>query len=120
MSEIKKAYNTGGNVPLTIEAFKNHPSALPFSQGYQEPGPEIVEALIALAGWSQNQVAMITGVSYNPKKGSPTVRRWKTTSGEHKQIPYANWRLMLLAAGVVKIQSDVDCALTQNRKIAGN
>lgn len=107
MSTEKPIYNTSPGVPRTLEAFRNHPSARAFVDGYEPPDADTVSALIDIVGWSQNQVAMLTGVNYNPKKGSPTVRRWKTKSDEHRQIPYAAWRLMLVAAGVVDIRQDL-------------
>lgn len=99
-------YAAGDVLPQKLAAFRNRPCALPYSnQGYVAPSPEEISQLIKLAGWSQNDCARLTGVSYNPKKGSPTVRRWKApvgTSG-HRDIPYAAWRLLLLYAGVVGV-----------------
>lgn len=108
MSTEVPIYGNESITPKTLEAIRNHPSALPSQLGYIEPGPETVSALIQIMGWTQNQVAIITGVNFSDKKGSPTVRRWKTTSKDHRQIPYSAWRLMLLVAGVVDIHNDRD------------
>ncbi len=108
MSENRPIYSSSPGVPRTLEAFRNHPSAKPFAEGYEPPDGGTVAALIDVMGWSQNQVAMLVGANYNPKKGSPTVRRWKTDSDEHRQISYAAWRLLLVAAGVVDIRQDLD------------
>ncbi|CAN0493716.1 unnamed protein product, partial [Scytosiphon promiscuus] len=45
----------------------------------------------------------IVGANSN-SKGSTTIRKWQTPVGkpEHRDIPYAPWRLMLITAGVVK------------------
>lgn len=72
---------------------------------YVPPTPEEVDGLIKLMGWSQVDTAKIAGVNYDSKKGSPTVRRWRTSENnpEHRSIPYAAWRLMLLTAGIVEV-----------------
>lgn len=108
MSNDKPIYNANPALPKSLNGFKRRASAKVFTDdGYSPPTPEEVDTLIKLMGWSQNQVAKLTGVNFNPKKGSPTVRRWKTTGGEHRQIPYSAWRLLLLSAGVVAIESDL-------------
>lgn len=84
-----------------LDAFHNRACVLPFDDpGYEPPTPGEVDALIKLAGWSQNQAAKIVGVTYNPKKGSTTIRKWRTRveSSEHRTIPYSAWRLMLITA----------------------
>lgn len=93
--------------PQLLEAFHNKPCALPFyDPGYEQPTPSEVDALIKLAGWSQSQAAKIVGVTFNPRKGSTTIRKWRTRieSREHRAIPYAAWRLMLVTAGLVKTE----------------
>jgi hypothetical protein len=104
MSENHAPYSNSGTLPETPEAFKNRPCARAFSDSeYQAPAPEEIARLIELVGWSQSDVAKITGVNYNSKKGSSTVRRWKAakTDTQHRAIPYAAWRLLLINAGVV-------------------
>ena len=106
MSDTEQLYDTGGNLPQTMNAFKNRACALPFDDpGYQPPSPEEITQLIKLAGWSQAKTAKLVGVNYNPKKGSTTIRKWRTKvdSPEHRNIPYSAWRLLLLYAGVVKL-----------------
>ena len=75
---------------------------------YVHPTPQEVDALIKMTGWKQVQVALLTGVNYTVEKGSPTLRRWKVATRETSTIPYSSWRLMLLAAGVVSIDDDID------------
>ena len=106
MSQQRPVYSGHSNIPRTLEAFKNRPCALPLDDpDYRSPEPEELAALISIMGWSQNVVAKKTGVRWDPKKGSSTVRRWKTakTDPEHRDIPNAAWRLLLLEAGVVSI-----------------
>ncbi|WP_053979744.1 hypothetical protein [Marinagarivorans algicola] len=94
-----------GTALTTLEALASRPCALAFThEHYQPPTQDEVRALIALMGWSQNDVAKMVGVNYNPKKGSATVRRWKAKEGDThaRAIPYAAWRLMLIYAGVVQ------------------
>ncbi len=99
-------YDTGGALPSSVDAFRNRPCALPFgSPSYVPPTPQEVDRLIQLVGWSQNGVARLVGVTFNPKKGSSTIRKWRASVGkdDHREIPYSAWRLMLLYAGVVSI-----------------
>jgi hypothetical protein len=103
MSETKKIYKTDGGIS-SLSALRDLPCALPYcSAGYCHPTPKEVGSLIRLAGWSQREVALIAGVNHN-QKGSTTVRKWKTESGnESRSIPYAAWRQMLEVAGVVTV-----------------
>lgn len=74
---------------------------LPFADpAYEPPRPDQVDALIKSMGWSQSDVARLVGVSYSVAKGSTTVRKWRTPLGqkEHREIPYAAWRLMVIEA----------------------
>jgi hypothetical protein len=99
--ETKAGYKVGDGPAL--EDFKGLACTLRIvDDGYQAPTPAQVDALIKAAGWSQNDVAKLVGVSYSDK-GSLTVRRWRTDPkwAEHREIPYSAWRLMLLASGVV-------------------
>lgn len=110
MSEQSRVYDTGGALPVSLSVFKNRNCALPFSHSdYRPPTPEEVSRLIELAGWSQNDTAKLTGVSWNPLKGSATVRRWKAPSDKDssRAIPYSAWRLLLISARVVEIEDDL-------------
>jgi hypothetical protein len=100
--ENKAQYIVSG-VPLSIVAGTT--CTLPYSDpGYEPPTPQQVDALIKFMGWSQNDVARLVGVSYDPKKGSTTVRKWRTDKNlpEHRAIPYAAWRLLLIAANIAQ------------------
>lgn len=106
MSENRATYRVDKSALSKIDEFKNLDCARLFSDpDYVPPTVDELSALIALAGWSQSKVAQITGVTYNPKKGSTTVRKWKTPADkpEHRDIPYSAWRLLLINAGVVAI-----------------
>jgi hypothetical protein len=117
MSENRAVYNVGKVKPSSLDAFKNRPCALPFDHpDYQPPEPYEVAALTELVGWSQVRTANLVGVKSDPKKGSTTVRKWKTEHGdERRQIPYAAWRLMLLYAGIVQVD---DVEMSVKRKVA--
>lgn len=109
MSEQNKIYNVTSD-PTTLEGFANRPSANSFASGkYQPPTLAELRALRKLKAWSQNDVAKIVGVSFNPDKGSTTVRRWETDSDkkDSREIPYAAWRLLLLHAGVVTLGDEL-------------
>lgn len=103
MSEEKKVYLV--NPGLTLESFRARPCCAyeSFESDYVKPSPQDVADLIALAGWSQVDVAKITGVSFVVNKGSATVRRWKDSKNEDqkRQISYSAWRLLLIRAGVI-------------------
>lgn len=108
MSNEHQTYGGGGN-PATLQAFKNRACSLPYyDPGFELPTPEEIKALLKLTGWSQKQTALITGVNWN-SKGSTSVRRWKAPreSDSHRQINYAAWRLMLLAAKVVSVDDSL-------------
>ncbi len=108
MSEERPFYGEKGRV-RTLEAFKNLTCTLPFwHPSYTPPDPSEIRALTEYSGWSQSVTAQLVGVRYDPKKGSTTIRKWKTDRGkkEHREIPYAAWRLMLLYAGIVELEDD--------------
>ncbi len=110
MNEIKPLYQTGGSPPITLDAFKNRACTRLFVEGYKQPEPEEVKALIKLCGWSQTKVAKIVGVVYDIKKGSSTIRKWQTAKEKGKSsaaIPYSAWRLLLIYAGVVDSNDDI-------------
>jgi len=99
------------NAVFTKEDLKQKPCALPSNHpSYQPPTPQDIADLTKLMGWSQTDVAKLTGVNFNPKKGSITVRRWKAKpeSNEHRAIPYAAWRLLLILSGVANINEDIE------------
>lgn len=102
--ETSPIYNAGFPFPLSLDAFKRRDCARRFDdEAYRPPTATEVRALIKLAGWSQTDVAKLVGVTYDPAKGSQTVRRWQTDEAnqQHRAIPYAAWRLLLMYAGVV-------------------
>lgn len=105
MSENKIGY-TVDFAPSTIEAFRNRPFSNSFDSGFEQPTAQDVKALRSLCGWSQNDVAKLVGVNFNPSKGSTTVRKWETPENkpEHRKIPYSAWRLMLIYAGIVCVE----------------
>jgi len=114
MSEQAAIYQTNNDVPLTLDGFKNLPCALPITdERYQRPTPEQVAQLINLAGWSQNDAAKLVGVSWDTRRGSSTVRKWKSAKGhkEHREIPYATWRLLLILADVVSTRASLAAIL---------
>lgn len=89
----------------TFVQIKALPSALPYCHpDYRAPTPKEVDAVIRWAGLSQRQAALVLGVRQT-EKGSPTIRRWKSNedSDQHREIPYAAWRLLLEYVGVVTV-----------------
>lgn len=93
------------NIP-DVDEFKSRACCLKWTdEGYQHPEPKDVAELIQLTGWSQNDVAKIVGVNFDAKRGSSTIRKWKTqkSKDDHRPIPYSAWRLMLLYAKVVNV-----------------
>ena len=105
VSEENAVYGSNYKLPQTLISFKRLPCALPFADhNYEPPSAAQIDQLIKLAGWSQNETAKLTGVTWNPLKGSTTVRKWRTEAGsEKRQISYSSWRLLLLNAKVVNI-----------------
>jgi len=107
MSQYSPGYNLDSEAaPASLDAFRKRACSLPLGDGnYRAPTPEELAALITLMGWSQNDVAKLVGVNYDPKKGSSTVRRWKAPIEklDHRDIPNAAWRLLLLHSGIVAI-----------------
>lgn len=100
--------------PLTILAFQNRPCSLKRTDpNFVQPSPADVKNLRKLLGLSQVALAKFLGVTYNPTKGSTTVRKWETQEDkkEHRPINYAAWRLLLVAANVVsyeEVQNEVN------------
>ena len=104
MSENTVLYGGQGS-PLTIEAFKNRPCGLGIEHpDFIQPTPQEIRALRKLMGFSQVQLAKLTGVSWNTK-GASSVRKWETLEGkESKPISIARWQLMLIKAGIVTVE----------------
>ena len=102
MSESHAGYSD--TLPQTLDAFKNRNCARRYTDpAYRPPEPDEVNQLIILCGWSQNDAAKLVGVKWDPKKGSSTIRKWKSDKAkkDHREIPYSAWRLLLIYAGVV-------------------
>jgi len=124
MSENIAAYQVGKKpLPETLEAFRNHPSALLSTDpNFRLPTPEEIKRLRQLAGWSQVQAAKLVGVAFDPKKGSTSIRRWERAEDkpDHRLISYAAWRLMLIYASVVTVdQGLVDVGANYLRELSG-
>lgn len=110
MNDKTQKYNTGNPLPMTLDAFSKRGCAKLYTdEDYEPPTPDEVAQLIKLAGWSQNDAAKKVGVKWDTKKGSSTIRKWKSDKSlkDHREIPYSAWRLMLLEAGVVSV--DIQC-----------
>ena len=95
MSEARASYlvQTEQHIPTTS-------TLLPFSDpDYSEPSWKDLRAVIQRLGWTGSQVSDFVGVE------SRTVRKWTSPpdTSNHAQVPYAAWRLLLIAAGLVKI-----------------
>lgn len=120
MNDTKTHYQaTGAPPPLTLEALRNRPCALPFTdENYTPPTPQEIDQLIKLAGWSQNDAAKLIGVSWDTKRGSSTIRKWKTEDANNtsRGIPYSAWRLMLIYAGVVAPEEAL-AAINKNKNL---
>ncbi len=109
MSDDRSIYEVDRDLPLTLDAFKDRSCCLPWDDNnYTTPKPEEISRLLELAGWSMTMTAKIVGVHYSSSKGSSTVRRWKTTKGESREIPYSAWRLFLICAGVVSATEETN------------
>ena len=104
MSEVKASYD-GQGVPLTVEAFKNRPCGLGIEHpDFIQPTPQEVKALRKLLGFSQVDLAKLTGVTWTTK-GASSVRKWETVEGKEKRsISPSSWQLMLLKAGLIVIE----------------
>lgn len=76
---------------------------------FRAPVPEDVRAVIQLLDLTADQVAGLVGL-----KDGRAVRRWLAPQGSktHARIDYATWRLLLLEAGLVRLQK----RRTQKRK----
>ena len=110
MTEARANYEVSNQVGFTLPSLAKRDCARPFADPkYCPPTPEEVSGLIVLAGWSPKKTALLAGGACTDK-GAPAIRKWKQPAGsrEHREIPYAAWRLMLLHAGVVEFEKDID------------
>ncbi len=108
MSEDRAEYRIDG-VDLTLKELASRSCSRRFDDPqYRPPTPLEIDGLIKLAGWSQREAALVVGANFTPGKGSTTIRKWRAKEGapEHRVIPYAAWRLMLLEAGVVVLEKE--------------
>lgn len=108
MTEEAPVYSTSNSID--IQAFASLPCAqAKDSPEYQAPTPQEVKTIRNYLGLSQSACARFTGVPYNPEKGSPTVRKWETSTENrnHKPIPYTAWRLLLAAAKVIDLVEEL-------------
>lgn len=113
MSKQTPVYKTSNTID--IQAFSQLPCAqTKDSEHYRAPTPEEVKKLRNYLGMSQTACARFTGVSYNPEKGSTTVRKWETPveNRNHKTIPYAVWRLLLATAKIIDLDKELQISIT--------
>lgn len=109
--------NADNKMPFDIEAFSQLPCVLQKEhKDFREPTPLEVKALRSYLGLSQTACARFLGVPYKADKGSNTVRKWETSedSPNFRAIPYASWRLLLVASEIVDVQDDINL-VTQAR-----
>lgn len=109
MTEQRAGYATGAGKPPSSAVFRRRSCCRPYAaQGFEPPTAQDFRDLVALTGWSQATLARLVGVGYSEKSGSTTIRKWKTDAGgkEARGIPYAAWRVLLLAAGIGTIDDD--------------
>lgn len=94
-------------IPTSIDDFKLLACSLDIADvDFVAPGPLEVKALRNLIGFSQTDLAKFVGVTYNIKKGSTTVRKWETVSGnEARPISLSAWKLMQIKAGLIVVES---------------
>ena len=73
-------------------------------ENYIGPTPEDLKELRKKYSLTQIDVAKMVGVSWN-KRGSSTVAKWETdpSKKDHRQIPYATWRLLLVTLHTVEL-----------------
>ena len=118
MSSNKPIYSAGDTTPVTIEAFKNSPCSLHWTDdNYRPPSADEIKSLQKLAGWSSRDMGFLTGNTFT-EKGCNAARRWKLPEGhaDHKNVSWAMWRLLLQAAGVVTVDDDLKL-LAHNEKM---
>lgn len=93
MSETKEPYFVSGQ-----QVDPNENTLLLYTDiCYEPPSVTDLRSVIRKLGLSGSEVASRVGVSPD------NVRKWQATrdSPNHKQIPYAAWRLLLIEAGLV-------------------
>jgi hypothetical protein len=68
---------------------------------FRIPAPEDIRAVIDMLDLTADQVAALVGV-----RDGRAVRRWlaPASSSSHAKITYSAWRLLLLEAGLVRLQ----------------
>lgn len=68
---------------------------------FKAPSPDDVGAVVQTLDMTADQVAGLVGV-----KNGRAVRRWLApeSAKTHAKIDYATWRLLLLEAGLVRLQ----------------
>ncbi len=109
MSEKNPVYQVNRPVQ-TLAEFAKLPCCLDeYHPDYQPPTAAEIRLFKVLTGWSQNDIAKIAGVSFNPKKGSSTVRKWTSedTGEDQRNIESVRWRMMLLCAGVIDVDDQL-------------
>jgi len=90
--------HTHAEVQPNLERIKSSASLLEFADNrYTPPSPDEIKQVIDYVGLSSLQLGKELGI-----KDGRTVRRWK--SGDAK-MPYAAWRLLLVKAGLVQIET---------------
>ena len=103
MSEQRIAYLIDG--AKNIEWFKNQKFSRKFiDPEFVHPTFQDIKELRIFTGWNQAEMAGIVGVSYKAGKGATSIRKWCSdpqASNEARKIPYAAWRLFLIAARIV-------------------
>lgn len=109
MSHKSPAYGSTIDGPKSIAAFKKLRCARQYTKGYEPPTNEEVKQLAKLMNWTGGDVATLTGVE-NKEGRSRTVRRWMAdpSTTNYRAIPYSAWRLLLIYAGVVSMEKDVE------------
>ena len=83
----------GDHLPLESGIFYKYDSP-----EYSHPTPDNVRQLLKQAGITGSKAASIVGVH------GRTIRKWTAEEGSpnHRTIPYAAWRLLLIEAGLDK------------------
>jgi|GEM_PF-1975068 len=117
MSENHASYSVAGNDTVSLDEIRSWSSIRLFHDpAYTAPEPAQVKALLQYAGFTQVEAAKLIGVNFDEKKGgSNVIRRYiaERSNKNHRQIPYASWRLLLLYAGIVSIESGIHPVATK-------